>query len=251
MEVDWEWENDELMRTGFTKLDNMLSGGLGRGELLEIYGEPGTGKTQICMLIAAEIARKREKESTVLYIDAKNDLLPSRLFDITKKDPSSMRRIRVIRESTAEDIISVLEHFDQEIALGQSRFSSNLRLTVIDSLPSIIYPEMKSRSNVGRLPQEQLSQVIKKFVSQHGVACVTVNNAVTLYERWVTTTSSGSTQKRLKPALGKYWVHMPHFRIFLQRDTSFRPIVRAYLEKATRTPVKNYVEFTINDFGIE
>jgi len=201
------------------------------------------------MIIAAEFALNRKDDSTVLYVDANNDLAPDRLLGFTKMDPPSMRRIRVVQESRAKHILNVLKNFDYEISVGHSQFHNNLRLMIIDSLPAIVYTEMCRGTSSGRCFQEDLSQSIKKIASQHGVSVILVNNAVSVYERG--TRFSEGQCKRVKPAMGKYWLQIPNFRIFLHRDMSFRSIIRAVLEKSTRSGVGNSIDFTIHEMGIE
>ena len=50
---------------GCTTLDTLLGGGLKPGIITLIYGEPGTGKTNICILASCTNASKEKK---IVYI---------------------------------------------------------------------------------------------------------------------------------------------------------------------------------------
>ncbi len=60
------FQSVEKIRFGCASLDEMLDGGIEPGCLTLLYGEAGTGKTSICLLLACNVARKGKK---VAYVD--------------------------------------------------------------------------------------------------------------------------------------------------------------------------------------
>ncbi|MCD6383383.1 MAG: DNA repair and recombination protein RadB [Thermoplasmata archaeon] len=52
--------------TGCSSLDRLLGGGVESGAITELFGEGGTGKTNICLQLARNVAREGQK---VIYID--------------------------------------------------------------------------------------------------------------------------------------------------------------------------------------
>ena len=54
------------LRTGCDTLDRLLNGGIEYGAVTQFYGEPGTGKTGICLQLACNCVRGGHK---VAYID--------------------------------------------------------------------------------------------------------------------------------------------------------------------------------------
>ena len=63
-----------LLHTGFAALDQILGGGLPRGEMLEIFGPVGCGKSTLAMQIAACVQRAG---LTVAWIDADHTFDPA------------------------------------------------------------------------------------------------------------------------------------------------------------------------------
>lgn len=97
-------KNIFILRTGCKSIDNLLHGGLYSSELTEIYGESNTGKTRLCLNIAANLLastkstlNKDENSNNntnsqlfrILYIDSCNNFC-SKLFSkiLKSSDPS-------------------------------------------------------------------------------------------------------------------------------------------------------------------
>lgn len=61
----------------FCSFDKILNGGLHTGCMLEICGQSGSGKTQLCLTIAMNVFHQLNQ--TVYYIDSKNDFSAVRI----------------------------------------------------------------------------------------------------------------------------------------------------------------------------
>ncbi|CAG2067406.1 unnamed protein product, partial [Timema podura] len=66
-----------LIPTGIASLDVLLQGGLFTGNLYEVYGLSGDGKTQLCLAIACNVAHYLKQR--VHYIDTKFDFSGKRI----------------------------------------------------------------------------------------------------------------------------------------------------------------------------
>lgn len=64
-------------------LDNLLKGGLYPGQIYEVCGVSSSGKTQLCLTIASNIAL--DPNNIVRYIDTKRDFSSSRIEEILLK----------------------------------------------------------------------------------------------------------------------------------------------------------------------
>ncbi|XP_053767178.1 DNA repair protein RAD51 homolog 4 isoform X3 [Desmodus rotundus] len=69
-----------ILSTGIGSLDKLLDAGLYTGEVTEIVGVPGSGKTQVCLCVAANVAHGLQQN--VLYIDSNGGLTASRILQL-------------------------------------------------------------------------------------------------------------------------------------------------------------------------
>lgn len=79
----------ELVPTGLPPLDKAI-GGLPRGRIVDIYGEPGSGKTALALHLSARLG------GPVLYVDADHGLSPYILGD---------RELYLLNVDTLEDAL--------------------------------------------------------------------------------------------------------------------------------------------------
>ena len=63
------------MATTLTGLDGALRGGVGLGQVTEFVGAPGVGKTQLCVMLAVQVALAGHH---VVYIDTEHAFTPER-----------------------------------------------------------------------------------------------------------------------------------------------------------------------------
>lgn len=74
--------------TGSKKLDKLLGGGIKRGTITELFGEPGTGKTAICHTLAVTCqlpVNRGGAEGKCLYIDTEYNFRPERLLAVAER----------------------------------------------------------------------------------------------------------------------------------------------------------------------
>ncbi|MBI4393765.1 MAG: DNA repair and recombination protein RadB [Euryarchaeota archaeon] len=110
---------------GAKGLDDLLGGGIEAGAITEFYGEAGTGKTNICLLLARNVVRSGRK---VVYIDSEGVSL-ERLRQVCGPDFESVQKNILFFEPYS------LDEQDRIVAkatrLAQS--GSDIGLIVMDS----------------------------------------------------------------------------------------------------------------------
>uniref|UniRef100_A0A182LXU6 RecA family profile 1 domain-containing protein n=1 Tax=Anopheles culicifacies TaxID=139723 RepID=A0A182LXU6_9DIPT len=239
--------------TGIYSVDALLQGGLLPGHIYECCGESGSGKTLLCMTIAANVVLQR---CTAIYIDTKCDFSGRKMQQILDKGQRklsehelghTMTRIKVERIFSPELLVQVVE----ELATGKHLADGiELKLLVIDSLPSLWYLYQDSQSSIE--PLGLLTKLIcslRKLATQRSVAIVLVNLAVRMVEGM-----AGSTVEAKRklcpngnyPALGRYWESAPGTRLLLEREddqpeTTTRSVMvwkSNYLRSGERTIVR-------------
>ena len=80
-------KNAERISTGSENLDELFGGGIETNAITEIYGEYGTGKTQICHVLSTITSRSKSVgglNAKVLYIDTENTFRPERIVSIAE-----------------------------------------------------------------------------------------------------------------------------------------------------------------------
>ena len=83
--INWQMQrvsgnSQGLISTGSTRLDQLLGGGIRAGMLTDIYGESGSGKTQLCFTLAANCIKKNNGK--VIFVDTAGTFRPERILEI-------------------------------------------------------------------------------------------------------------------------------------------------------------------------
>ncbi|CAH3191895.1 unnamed protein product [Porites evermanni] len=201
----------------FFSLDELLDGGLYSGELTEIVGAAGAGKSQICMNIALSTAMKTKKN--VLYVDTGGSMSGTRIREMLQGWNSSLEdqevcdilsRISVIQAFDIFSVVDVLEGVRQKLHTEENDDEmQQLRMIIVDSVAAVVSPILGGQQIHGHSLMVNLSRILKSLAVEHSVAVVITNNVVT---------DSSKSSFSTKPALGPTWAHVPNTRLFIQRS---------------------------------
>jgi recombination protein RecA len=114
----------DVVSTGSIGLDYATGvGGITRGQMIEIYGNPASGKSTLAFSICAHAQKKFTED--VLYIDAEHCIDPKLLISMGV-DP---KRMVVVDKDTAEENLTVAQTF---IKTGQ------ISVVVVDSVAALL-----------------------------------------------------------------------------------------------------------------
>uniref|UniRef100_A0A182Q5R1 RecA family profile 1 domain-containing protein n=1 Tax=Anopheles farauti TaxID=69004 RepID=A0A182Q5R1_9DIPT len=211
--------------TGIASLDDLLQGGLLPGQIYELCGESGSGKTQLCITIAAHVALLQRCH--VFFIDTKCDFSGTKIMQVLNRSQQgklserelghTMARIKVERIFSPELLVQVVE----QLAAGKHLDAKiKLKLLIIDSLPSLWYLFQDAKSYCEPLGlQTKLICSLRKLATTYGVAIVLVNLAVRIVEGGATSEGKRkSCSNGSYPALGRFWESAPGTRLLMDRD---------------------------------
>ncbi len=113
--------------TGSKSLDNVLGGGIPSGMITDIYGESGSGKSQLCFTLCANCAKD---SSNVLFVDTTGTFRAERIMEISGSK-LNLEKISYIRAFTTTEQSNATKKI----------IEVRPRLVVIDSLTSLFSTE--------------------------------------------------------------------------------------------------------------
>ncbi|XP_021784623.2 DNA repair protein RAD51 homolog 4 isoform X1 [Papio anubis] len=114
-----------ILSTGIGSLDKLLDAGLYTGEVTEIVGGPGSGKTQVCLCVAANVAHGLQQN--ILYVDSNGGLTASRLLQLLQtktqdeeEQAEALQRIQVVHAFDIFQMLDVLQELRGTVAQQSS-----------------------------------------------------------------------------------------------------------------------------------
>jgi RecA/RadA recombinase len=146
----------DLLSTGSSSLDQFLYGGIRTGMITNIIGESGSGKSQFCFTICANLLKKNEN-ANIIFIDTSGTFRPERILEIIEGYYSDkiLNNIKYFRP------YSIKHQFDAIKKINDIK----PKLVIIDTITSIISVEGK---NIAR------HLILMKFI--HELAHLAINN---------------------------------------------------------------------------
>jgi DNA repair protein RadB len=124
-------------------------GGLKRGGVSLLYGEPGTGKTTLALQAASSAAKKG---LSTLFIDADNSFYPERLTHLAGDNSEVPRLVFVSKPASFFSLTHLLAN------LG-SYISSGVVLIVVDTMTSLYRNAMDGHRDIFSLNRELNLQI--------------------------------------------------------------------------------------------
>ncbi|KAF1982717.1 P-loop containing nucleoside triphosphate hydrolase protein [Aulographum hederae CBS 113979] len=234
--------------TGLPRLDSLLSGngvstqqdadmvgGLVRGQITEVYGPPGVGKTTFCMQASASALKAGER---VIWVDCGSPLVPRRFGEIFKaanehvlsggKSPTPEECEMNVRENfkyqRAHSLALILAMFMHSSSEFPPQETS---LIIIDSLSTVFDTsyqknnEIKSnarKDDALRWASGRRFAVMSDLISNLGKMATTRNIAVVLTCQTVTRMRSGSNAVLLPALSSVEWDNGISTQLVLFRD---------------------------------
>jgi len=200
------------MTTGVKSIDNLLNGGLRPKAIYELCGQPGTGKTQLCLQLSVTVqlsANKGGLDGKCYFMDAEGTFSPSRIRAIAERfglDPNeALNNIYVIDIMNTDHLLHVATS-DLIRAVEEG-----VKLVVVDSLMSRFRTEYSGREALA-LRQSRLGYVLDWLI-----------RIARLYEIIVVVTTPvmevpvafASLTERVRPVGGTTLAHATTHRFFL------------------------------------
>ena len=149
------------LTTGCDNFDNMLGGGVKAGGITEIYGQYGSGKSQISHLLVAR-ALMESPEAKVIFLDSEGTFVESRIKDFCEANDvdyeDAMKRIFVARAHNIDHQILLIDEVETMM-----QKDPNYKLLVVDSLTTHFRSEMIGRGQLASR-QQMLNKHMHKIM---------------------------------------------------------------------------------------
>ncbi|XP_057210868.1 DNA repair protein RAD51 homolog 4 isoform X2 [Triplophysa rosa] len=141
-----------ILSTGSPSLDKLLDSGLYTGEITELTGSPGSGKTQVCFSVAVNISHQLKQ--SVFYIDTKGGMCVNRLLQMLQTRTSNMeeqmealQKIRVFRAFDVFSLLACLQHLRFNGLQQASVGGGSVKAVMVDSVSAVLSSMLGGKQN--------------------------------------------------------------------------------------------------------
>ncbi|HEY7227898.1 MAG TPA: DNA repair and recombination protein RadA [Nitrososphaeraceae archaeon] len=233
-------KSEYRITTGSKNLDELLGGGIETRAITELYGEFGTGKTQICHTLCLTVQQKEDEYniSRALYVDTENTFRPERI--------ASMASARKIDSKHALENIIVAKAYNsshQEVIIQESANIINLhnvKIMIVDSIVSHYRAEFLGRSFLSERQQRinRLLHILLRIAETCKIAVVITNQ--------IQSSPDAIFGDPNKATGGNVMAHTSTYRIYLKKAGKNR------IARMVDSPYHSEREvlFTVNEKGI-
>jgi len=211
----------QKLTSGSAALDELLGGGFETQAIVEVYGEFGSGKTQIGHQLAVNTILPGEQggfDGEIFYIDTEDTFRPERIAQMAEAvglDPSAvLDRIHVARAYNSAHQMLLVDEI--------KKLSKNIdvKLIIVDSLTSHFRAEYVGRGMLATR-QQKLNRHLKELKQLSDV-----HNALVLVTNQVMSKPDAMWGDPTKAIGGHIVGHASTFRLYLRKSKGGRRIAR-------------------------
>ncbi|MDP6155852.1 MAG: DNA repair and recombination protein RadA [Candidatus Thermoplasmatota archaeon] len=211
----------EKLTTSSTAFDELLGGGVETQAITEVYGEFGSGKTQIAHQLAVNCTLKKGKggfNSHVVIIDTENTFRPERIAQMAEgqgvKPTVVMKSIHVGRAYNSHHQMLLVDK------AGELAREFPVKLLIVDSLTAHFRAEYMGRGALAGRQQKLNKHIheLQKFADKFNCAVLVTNQVMSRPDVFFGDPT--------KPIGGHILGHASTFRIYLRKSKGDRRIAR-------------------------
>jgi DNA repair protein RadA len=233
-------KSEYRIATGSKNLDGLLGGGIETRAITELYGEYGTGKTQICLTLCVTVQQNESEDNLcrALYVDTENTFRPERIASI-----ASARNIDPIRALENIIVAKAYNSSHQEVIIQESPNIinlNNIKIMIVDSIVSHYRAEFLGRSFLSERQQRinRLLHILLRIAETCKVAVVITNQ--------IQSSPDAIFGDPHKATGGNVMAHASTYRLYLKKAGKNR------IARMVDSPYHSEREilFTLNEQGI-
>ncbi len=233
-------KSEYRIATGSINLDELLGGGIETRAITELYGEYGTGKTQICHTLCVTVQQNESEDnlSRALYVDTENTFRPERIASIAtarKFDPNrALENIIVAKAYNSAHQEVIIQESPNIISLH------NIKIMIVDSIVSHYRAEFLGRSFLSERQQRinRLLHILLRIGETCKIAVVITNQ--------IQSSPDAIFGDPHKATGGNVMAHTSTYRLYLKKAGKNR------IARMVDSPYHSEREilFTLNEQGI-
>ncbi|MGL4670154.1 MAG: DNA repair and recombination protein RadA [Methanobacteriaceae archaeon] len=228
--IDFETAYDVMERrkdvgritSGSTACNELIGGGIETQAITEVFGEFGSGKSQISHEIAVTVQLSEELgglDAECVFIDTENTFRPERIEQISNffglDLQETLQKIHIARAFNSSHQILMAEKVNELIQSGK-----NIRLVIVDSLMAHFRAEYVGRESLATR-QQKLNQhlhALQSIANTYNVAIFVTNQVQARPDSFF-----GSPTKAIG---GHVLGHASTYRIWLKKGLAGKRIAR-------------------------
>lgn len=174
MKVLANFEDNQKISSN-SSLDALLGGGFEKGTITQIFGPPSSGKSNITLSLAVNVARNNKK---VIYIDTEGGISIDRIKQISGPDFPKVANNIMVFEPT-----NFMEQNDnlKAIEVWLRKNHDDVDLLVLDSAVALYRVDDMKSSKLNKELGKQMG-ILSKIARQYDVAVVLTNQIYSAFD---------------------------------------------------------------------
>lgn len=233
---------NERITTGARNFDDLLGGGVEAKAVTEVYGEFGTGKTQLCHTLCVMVQQPKALGGLggrAVYIDTENTFRPERIVSIARA-----RGLDADRALAGIIVAKAYNSAHQELIIeetGPIIEENGIKLVIVDSAVAHYRAEFLGRATLSERQQRlnKFMHILVRLAETYEVAVVVTNQ--------IQSSPDAYFGDAARPTGGNVVAHTSTYRIYLKRSSGKNRIARMV---DSPYHAEREVLFTLNDKGI-
>ena len=169
----------QKITTGSTELDKLFTGGIETGALTEVYGQYGSGKSQLAHVLAVR-AQLLNPDAYVVFLDTEGTFRPERVVAVAKglglDTDTILKHIKVARAFNSDHQMLLAEKVEDLI----KKQGLNVKLVIVDSLTAHFRAEFIGRGTLADRQQKinKHMHLLAKLGDMHNLAIYVTNQVM-------------------------------------------------------------------------
>lgn len=203
----------DRISTGSKSFDDLLGGGVETRAVTEVYGEFGTGKTQLCHTLCILVQQDKDAGGLggkAVYIDTENTFRPERV--------ASIAQARGLDSKIALENIIVAKAYNsahQELIIeetGPVIEDNDVKVVIVDSAVAHYRAEFLGRATLSERQQRlnKFMHILVRMAETYGVAVVVTNQ--------IQSSPDAIFGDSVRPTGGNVVAHTSTYRIYLKKS---------------------------------